>query len=136
MRGAPIRARAFGATTKSVSRTALLAEAIAEKLANTQVWDGLRWAKAMIPTHQEGTRDPQELYNNLVVTGLPPKGTIVLVDDVYTMGGHLQAAVARLAEKKLKCGFAMCAGRTVLESEHDPFAILRQIVEDFTPAKQ
>jgi hypothetical protein len=117
------------------SRTTLLAGAIAEKLNNAHVWDGLRWAKEMIPTHREGTRDPQELYENLVVTGVPPKGTLILVDDVYTLGGHLKAAVARLAEKKLRCSLAMCAGRTVLESQQHPFLILRQEVEDFTPTK-
>ncbi len=103
-------------------RTALLAGAIAEKLNNAQVWDGLRWAKEMIPTHQEGTRDPQELYDNLVVTSVPPKGTLILVDDVYTLGGHLQAGVARLAENKARCSLAMCAGRTVLESQERPFS--------------
>lgn len=116
-------------------RTILLAAAIAEKLNNARVWDGLRWAKEMVPTHQEGTRDPQQLYDNLVVRGVPPKGTLVLVDDVYTLGGHLKAAVARLAEKKIRCSFAICAGRTVLESQQDPFSILRQEIEDFAPAK-
>src|SRR5258708_2689847 len=120
---------------KKKPRTALLAEAIASKLKNTQEWDALRCGREMIPTHQEGTSDPQELYDNLAVTGVPPKGTIVLVDDVYTLGGHLQAAVARLTENKARCSLAMCAGRTVLESQQDPFLVVRVEVEDFTPAR-
>jgi hypothetical protein len=116
-----------------VPRTALLAESIASKLLKATVWDGMRWVEEMIPTHQEGTRDPQELYENLRVTRVVPKGTLVLVDDVYTKGGHLRAAVARLAEKKAVCKLAMCAGRTVLESPENPFEILTEEVEDFVP---
>jgi hypothetical protein len=121
---------------KNVSRTAMLAERIAAKLKNTKVWDGLRWAKEMTPTHQGGTRDPQKLYDNLVVTDNPPKGTLILIDDVFTKGGHLQAAVARLAEKKAECKFAICAGRTVLESQEKPFLVYREELEEFMPTKR
>jgi hypothetical protein len=115
-------------------RTALLAEAVASRLTHTRVWDGLRWVKKETPTHQEGTRDPELLYPNLVLTSTPPKGTFVLVDDVFTKGGHLQAAAARLAEQKIRCKWAVCAGRTVLISEPRPFSILRQEIPDFVPA--
>jgi len=118
-----------------VPRTKLLAERIAAKLKNTKVWDGLRWTKEMTPTHQGGTRDPQKLYDNLVVTSNPPKGTLILIDDVFTKGGHLQAAVARLTEKKAECELAICAGRTVLESQEQPFLVHREELEDFTPTK-
>jgi predicted amidophosphoribosyltransferase len=114
-------------------RTALLARAIAGKLKNAAVWDGLRWTKEMTPTHKGGTRDPQKLYDNLAVANPLPKGTLVLVDDVYTKGGHMQAAVARLSEKKAQCSLAVCAGRTVLEAEKKPFAVLKVELEKFTP---
>jgi hypothetical protein len=116
-----------------VPRTAILAERIAAKLKNTKVWDGLRWTKEMTPTHQGGTRDPQRLYDNLVVTSAPPAGTLILIDDVFTKGGHLQAAAARFAEKNAGCRLALCAGRTVLESQAEPFLVFRQELEDFTP---
>lgn len=122
--------------SRNAPRTALLAERIAGKLKNARVWDGLRWAKEMTPTHQGGTRDPQRLYDNLVVTSTPPKGTLILIDDVFTKGGHLQAAVARLAEKNALCELAICAGRTVLESPEQPFLVVRQELEDFTPPKK
>lgn len=117
-------------------RTAVLAEDIASKLKNAKVWDGLRWAKEMKPTHQEGTRDPQILYDNLVVTADLPKGTYILVDDVFTKGGHAQAVVARLADKKAECKHGVCAGRTVLHPESQPFSIHRHTVEEFVPAKK
>lgn len=117
-------------------RTALLAKAIAGKLKNAKVWDGLRWTKEMTPTHQGGTRDPQKLYDNLAVTSDPPKGTLVAVDDVYTKGGHMQAAVARLSEKTAECSLAVCVGRTVLEAEEKPFAVLKVKLEAFTPIRK
>jgi hypothetical protein len=118
---------------KKKPRTALLAEAIASNLKNATVWDGLRWLTENTPTHQGGTRDPQKLYDNLAVTSIPPKGTLILVDDVFTKGGHLQAAVARLAEKKAECKWAMSAGRTVLDSPANPFAIVTEEIGDFVP---
>jgi hypothetical protein len=122
---------------KNKPRTALLAEAVASKLKNAQVWDGLRWTCVMTPTHQGGTRNPQTLYDNLTVTSNPPKGTVILVDDVFTKGGHLQAAAAKLLfEKKAPCRFAVCAGRTVLESQNDPFLVVYDPLPDFTPAER
>jgi hypothetical protein len=117
-------------------RTAALAEAIAAKLKNAKVWDGLRWTKEMTPTHQEGTREPQILYENLVVTSGPPKGTYIIVDDVFTKGGHMQAVMARLAEKKAKCEHAVCAGRTVLQPQAQPFSIHRHVVGEFIPERK
>jgi hypothetical protein len=124
-------------TTKNgkVPRTAVLAAGIAAKLKGAIVWDGLRWLKEMTPTHQGGTRDPQILYENLAISGTPPRGTIVLVDDVYTRGGHLQAAVAKLALKKAICKVAVCAGRTVLDSQDNPFLTLQEEIADFTPRR-
>src|SRR6267143_1928393 len=118
---------------RMVPRTAYLAETIASKLTKATVWDGMRWIEEMIPTHQEGTRDPQELYDNLRVIRAAPKCALVLVDDVYTRGGHLQAAVARLGERKAACRLAICAGRTVLESPDNPFEILTAQLPDFVP---
>ena len=77
------------------------------------MWDRLRWKTIMTPSSQGGTRDPQELYDNLVVTKEPPKGSLVLIDDVRTTGAHLLAAAGRLAEKGARVPLAVCAARTV-----------------------
>lgn len=119
-----------------VPRTAHLAGAIAAKLQRASVWDALRWIERRPPTHQEGSRNPQKLYENLrVVARTVPNGTIVLIDDLYTTGGHVQAAVARLAEKNAKCDFAVCAGRTVLISAEEPFGVVTERLADFTPVR-
>jgi len=123
-------------TVKSgkVPRTFILATAIAAQLKDAEAADIFRWKKEMLKSHQEGTRDPQELYDNLVLTANPPMGgTVLLVDDVYTKGSHLRAAAARLKEKGTICTVAVCAGRTVLECQDEPFLVRREHLLDFTP---
>jgi hypothetical protein len=63
-----------------VPRTAVLAANIAVTLGNTTVCDCLRWVQEWPP---KSTRDPQKLYDNLVVTSIPPR-TLILIDDVVT----------------------------------------------------
>lgn len=118
---------------KMVPRTVLLAESIAARLNGFSLWDGLRWKKAMTPSSQGGTRDPHELYENLVVIKNMPHDKIVLIDDVRTKGAHLIAAKARLAEKGGNCCLALCAGRTVLTQERNPFSTAEDELDDFTP---
>lgn len=79
-------------------RTARLARAIAKRLTRTsQVADVLRFERKMPSANQQGgTRDPEELYKRLVVTGDISRSPYVLVDDVLTSGGHLKACAARL----------------------------------------
>jgi orotate phosphoribosyltransferase len=90
----------------------------------------------MTPSSQDGTRDPQELYENLVVTKDPPKGSLVLVDDVRTTGGHLLSAAARLVEKGGRVPLAVCAARTVWDQDQEPFSMLDEQLDDFTPSKK
>jgi len=113
-----------------------LAKALAVQLGG-EVWDRLRWKTIMTPSSQGGTRDPQELYDNLVVTKQPPpKGSLMLIDDVRTTGAHLLAAAARLAEKGGRVPLAICAARTVWNQDEEPFSILEEQLEDFKPRKK
>jgi hypothetical protein len=122
-------------TNGKVPRTTRLAKALAVQLGQ-EVWDRLRWKTIMTPSSQGGTRDPQELYDNLVVTKEPPKGSLVLIDDVRTTGAHLLAAAARLVEKGARVPLAVCAARTVWNQDEEPFSILDEQLEDFKPRKK
>jgi predicted amidophosphoribosyltransferase len=122
-------------TNGKVPRTTRLAKALAVQLGE-EVWDRLRWKAIMTPSSQGGTRDPQELYDNLVVTKEPPKGSLGLIDDVRTTGAHLLAAAARLAEKGARVPLAVCAARTVWNQDEEPFSILEEQLEDFKPRKK
>jgi predicted amidophosphoribosyltransferase len=63
---------------------------------------------------QGGTRHPQILYDNLSLTAkLPKKREFILIDDVKTTGGHLQAARSMFLDREGVCDLAVCAARTV-----------------------
>jgi hypothetical protein len=132
----PIPNSSCTTTNGKVPRTTRLAKALAVQLGG-EVWDRLRWKTIMTPSSQGGTRDPQELYDNLVVTKEPPpKGSLVLIDDVRTTGAHLRAAAARLVEKGARVPLAVCAARTVLNQDQEPFSIVEEQLEDFKPRKK
>jgi hypothetical protein len=118
--------------TKTIPRTKQLAESIADRLNGVTIWDGLRFKKLMTPSSKGGTRNPHELYENLVVTKDLPGNRIIIVDDVRTTGAHLIAAKARLVEKGGNCDLAICAGRTILAQEPNPFATIEEELDDLT----
>lgn len=96
------------------------------------VADALRWKRALPAAHQGGVRDPKTLLENMtLVANLPRHAVPVLVDDVLTKGGHLLAAVEKLAEASIeRPRLALVAGRTVLNPPQDPFApVVEQLDE-------
>lgn len=75
--------------------------------------DVLRWKTPKLPSHAGGSRDGEFLYDNLTVVGPVQAGVrYVLVDDVYTGGGHLQASKRRLVEAGANVDLAVCAGKS------------------------
>ncbi len=132
----PIPNSSCTTTNGKVPRTTRLAKALLVQLGEGEVWDRLRWKRIMTPSSQGGTRDRQELYDNLVVTKEPPKGSLVLIDDVRTTGAHLLAAAARLMEKGARVPLAVCAARTVWDQDQEPFSMLEEQLEDFEPRKK
>lgn len=106
-------------------RTVILAAAIARALdEEPTVRDVLRWKAAMPSANaQGGTRNPQVLLHNLAVTGTVRGAAVVLIDDVLTSGGHLQACAALLRQHGANVRMALCAGRADETQPADPFAI-------------
>jgi hypothetical protein len=121
-------------------RTAALAKALATELnakvtGDALVFDVFRWVEPLLSAHAaHGTRDPRELFVKLRVIGSLGgfRGRrVVLVDDVLTSGGHLQAAVARLAQCGHLVELALVGGRAVDTRVGDPFEIRVDEVPDF-----
>lgn len=116
-------------------RTLAQAQALASSLRHTTVLDCLRW-KVQKPSASGagGTRNPQELYDNLALTAAVPQGTkLIIIDDVRTSGGHLKAARAMLLGQNGNCDLAICAGRTVHYQYEEPFSRLEEEIADWWP---
>jgi hypothetical protein len=132
----PIPNSSCAITNNIIPRTLSQAQALARNLNHTTVADCLRWkvAKERASGKGGGTRNPQELYGNLVLTAqVPDAPTLILIDDVNTTGGHLQAARAMLLGHNGNCNLAICAARTVWHQNDEPFSTLEQQVSDWWP---
>ncbi|MEO1333712.1 MAG: phosphoribosyltransferase [Myxococcota bacterium] len=96
-----------------------LAETIVDVSKNmgldVRVLDAFRWTREMTPSHQGGSRDPDYLRDHLRLLSVPNDSHVVLVDDVYTTGGHVKAATMKLREVGAVPDLALCVGRRVDE---------------------
>ncbi len=95
------------------SRTFWLANAIVTRSKRLAVVsDVLSWNREQKPSHRGGSRDAGTLCQQLLLSLPVPEGTVVLVDDVLTTGGHLLAAASRLAAVGIHCQQAICFARS------------------------
>jgi predicted amidophosphoribosyltransferase len=130
----PVPNSSCALTNTIVSRTLSQAQALANNLNHTTVLDCLRWKQPQASASSGGgTRHPQLLYGNLALTAQVPSSNLILVDDVSTSGGHLQAARAILQSQKGKCDLAICAARTVWDQSEEPFSTSEQQIPDWSP---
>ncbi len=121
-------------------RTRAQAEALVHELSGgASVADVLRWSEPLPSASSGGgSRDPQELYEKLRVVGALPDqhARIVLVDDVLTSGGHLQACAAMLRHRGADVVLAVVAGRSDRAQVEQPFAVRVDELADFVPRRR
>lgn len=130
----PIPSSTSSIRSSKKPETLKLANAVARAVGKgCQVNDCLRWQKAVIPASKGGPRDPETLHSNLVVTRSLSSFPHILVDDVLTSGGHLQASATVLKEKGAKVRMAVCGGRTVHVPPKVPFKVITEILDDYEP---
>jgi hypothetical protein len=112
-----------------------IATAIAACLGNAEV-EVLLWNEREVPSaHEEGgSRDPNVIFANLRGVASAKRGVdVILVDDVYTLGGHIQAAEAKLRQLGMNVWFGLAVGRTVHAEEANPFNLMVASNEKINP---
>lgn len=98
-------------------RTALFARTAAQRFGErARAYTGLRFIEH-VSKEEKKRQGVQELVKNMAVIEEVPPGQLVFVDDVYTQGHHISAAIRMLGADRV-APHAFVAGRTVLE----PFA--------------
>lgn len=113
-------------------RTIHLAQSVSANLTDAIVSDVLRFTEPMVSAHEGGPRSAEDIYEFLRLTddGLP-ESPVILVDDVYTMGGHLRAAECVLREAGREVSLALCGGTSVHEPFDQPFGVFPYDLEEF-----
>jgi hypothetical protein len=109
-------------------RTFWLADAVRERSCAV-VLDVLRWNEPKRKAHEGGPRAPSELLSRLrlrcPVTDLVRP--FVLIDDLTTGGGHVQASAALLQSAGANVVLAVCGAQADRVPQEDPFR--RRVVE-------
>jgi hypothetical protein len=123
--------------SQTTPRTLEQAHALAAELGTgASVADALRWSEALASASAaSGMRDPQWLFDRLRIIGTLPERRpgYVLVDDVLTSGGHLQACAAMLRLHGRPVELALVAGRADRARVAEPFTMRVEVVADFRP---
>lgn len=127
-------------------RTRRLAKAIAEQLADDSVvLDCLRFKQNLGSASSEGgPREAEQIYKNLVVLRDEVASFfeevedakdhyVLLVDDVTTSGGHLQACAVRLDKVGLEVDSVICGGKTVYDQARGAFDIREDELDEYEP---
>lgn len=119
----PNRSAFIGSGTEP--RTAAMARAIQAVMGEEAAIcaDILRWSCQLPRSTDAASRNPVNLFPSLELTGDIPWGTIILVDDVFTSGGHAVASAWRLQQQGRTAQMLVCCGRTTWAQLDDPFSV-------------
>ncbi|MBA8877883.1 hypothetical protein FHW16_001565 [Phyllobacterium myrsinacearum] len=105
-------------------RTAVIAQAIKVACSTpTVVAPYLKWDTARPRSTDGDSRRPELLFPHLVQEYQFPAGRIVLIDDVYTTGGHFIASTWRIEHWGRSVDMGICCGRTEHVQLDHPFKL-------------
>ena len=111
-------------------RTAVIAQKIAALCPNTTALPVLRFKAERPNTREEGgSRSPNVLYGEMVLTQQLPDVQVILVDDVMTGGGHFKASAWLVEDQRRKVEQALCCGRSLESQLDDPFTLAPEAID-------
>jgi predicted amidophosphoribosyltransferase len=111
-------------------RTAIIAQKLAAACPNTISFPELRFETEQLNSREEGgSRAAVVLYPLLRFRRSLPAGHIVLLDDVFTGGGHLTAAAWMIEDQRRKAELAICCGRSLEAQLADPFTVAAESID-------
>ncbi|MEE2809406.1 MAG: hypothetical protein VX412_01350 [Pseudomonadota bacterium] len=116
-------------------RTWELARRIADEFGdNVTAHDELRWLEAMPKASEGGPRQAHELFPKLRCDlKVSADADRILIDDILTTGGHLQACAAKVRATGSSIEAALVCGRTKHVQVSNPFAMPVEEFADFDP---
>lgn len=131
----PLPSSACSVGSKIVPLATTIASAIESKIIKQKVIikDILRWDVPLRSAHSGGPRMPHELYPHVRHTAtLSSSSNVVLIDDVFTSGGHVRACAAYLRDTfGVDVVGALCVGRTQSAPSQNPFSWRIEEVLDY-----
>lgn len=138
----PLPGRHTVSISDKSSRALRFARAIAAVENTSYVWDCLRFREPVPSARATGDnsyRSPEFLFPRLEFhSSQPPNPNagVVLVDDIVSTGGHMQAARARLIEDAQFGGpvHAVAVARTQLEEHAEPMKPFADTLDDWSPS--
>jgi hypothetical protein len=105
-------------------RTAQMARAIQNASGYPLVVSpSLRWSRVMQKSHEGGPRAAADLLPFLIWVGPKPEHEVILVDDVYTLGGHMQAAKWKLQATNINPVLGLSCGYTCHSQMDNVYAV-------------
>jgi hypothetical protein len=103
---------------------AALSDRIARRVEHAVSFPRLRFSEPRASASEEGgSRDPAVLYEALHQLPDIPEGQIILVDDMFTSGGHLRAAAWRIQDQGRMVENALCFGKQCDTQLAEPFNV-------------
>jgi len=103
-----------------------IALALQRRIPRLQIADILRFNEVMPKSSETNIRDENLLFQATRLIQKPPKGNIILLDDVCTTGAHAKAAARAVTKGDGSVSCSMSVARTTLNPQDPVFGFVKE----------